>query len=289
LSGWPGIDEVLAWSEIDQAAPSLPGQWLSGKYEQCYSPNLWITLFSFPVFIFGPSCRGWYSVVSMGRAMGNSQSDSQQLDFHVGHLFATPVIAAMLPDAEARNQDLRQRILAQRERESSVSASNLGGWHSGQPIEQWGGPRIQEIMAAARQIAARSTFDRNGQPVDVDWAVRAWANVNEYGHANAFHYHAGAYWSGTYYVDDGGRMADESLGGEFEVMDPRGPGAAMYAPFLSLDDGAGGHTGASPIQFTPRPGLLMLFPAWLLHQVRPYLGRSQRISIAFNLRVGEHP
>lgn len=62
-------------------------------------------------------------------------------------------------------------------------------------------------------------------------------------------------------------------------------GVAMYAPSLSLDDGTAGQTGASPVLFTPRPGLLMLFPAWLSHQVRPYLGRSQRISIAFNLRA----
>jgi len=26
-----------------------------------------------------------------------------------------------------------------------------------------------------------------------------------------------------------------------------------------------------------------MFPAWLLHQVRPYRGNAQRVSIAFNL------
>ena len=32
-------------------------------------------------------------------------------------------------------------------------------------------------------------------------------------------------------------------------------------------------------------GALVLFPAWLFHQVRPYIGNAQRISIAFNLSV----
>lgn len=217
--------------------------------------------------------------------MSNNPTDAGKLDFHVGHLFATPVIAAMLPNVQARNHELKQLILAQRDSEASVSASNLGGWHSGQPIEQWGGPKIEEIIAAAMQIATRSTFGREGQSADVNWSVRAWANVNEYGHANAFHYHAGAYWSGTYYVDDGGRMNDDTLGGEFEVMDPRGPGVAMYAPSLGFDADGSGRNGASPIQFLPRPGLMMLFPSWLLHQVKPYLGASQRISIAFNLSI----
>ncbi len=216
--------------------------------------------------------------------MAQKPPDKEALALHVGHFFATPVAATMLPDAEARNAELKERIFAEREREASITASNLGGWHSGRPPSQWGGPRIDEIIAAAKHVAAQITFDRSGQPAHPKWAVRAWANVNEYGHANAFHYHPGAYWSATYYVDDGGRLTDESLGGEFEIMDPRGPGVAMYAPSLVFSDG-GQNTGGTTVQFTPRPGLLMLFPAWLQHQVRPYLGPTQRISIALNLSL----
>lgn len=218
--------------------------------------------------------------------MSQEASAEQALALQVGQFFATPVAAVMLPDAEARNTELKQRIFAEREREASITASNLGGWHSGRPIEQWGGPRIDEIIVAAKQAAAQITFDREGRPAHLDWAVRAWANVNEYGHANAFHYHPGAYWSGTYYVDDGGRLDDESLGGEFEIMDPRGPGVAMYAPSLVFADG-GQNTGGTTVQFNPCPGLLVLFPAWLQHQVRPYLGPTQRISIAFNLSLSD--
>jgi hypothetical protein len=36
----------------------------------------------------------------------------------------------------------------------------------------------------------------------------------------------------------------------------------------------------------PRAGRLVLFPAWLLHQVRPYRGKAERVSIALNLGVG---
>jgi uncharacterized protein (TIGR02466 family) len=35
----------------------------------------------------------------------------------------------------------------------------------------------------------------------------------------------------------------------------------------------------------PKAGRLVMFPAWLLHQVRPYKGKAQRISIAFNLSL----
>ena len=207
-----------------------------------------------------------------------------ELKIQVGHFFATPVAAALLEDADARNADLKQRILAERDREDSFSASNLGGWHASRPMEQWGGPLIHEILDAARQMANRLTLDRSGKRVEIDWSTRAWANINENGHANEFHYHPGVFWSGTYYVDDGGRATDESVGGEFEIMDPRGPGVAMYAPSLVFNDG-GHNTGGTNVRFTPRPGLLILFPGWLYHQVRPYLGTGQRISIAFNLSL----
>jgi hypothetical protein len=32
-------------------------------------------------------------------------------------------------------------------------------------------------------------------------------------------------------------------------------------------------------------GRIMLFPAWMMRQVRPYRGNAERISIAFNLFV----
>jgi len=40
--------------------------------------------------------------------------------------------------------------------------------------------------------------------------------VNRSGHGNEYHSHPGSYWSGVYYVDDGGIAADPSLGGELE-------------------------------------------------------------------------
>ena len=75
--------------------------------------------------------------------------------------------------------------------------------------------------------------------------MNAWANVNRSGHGNEFHTHPGCFWSGTYYVDDGGIGADPSLGGEFEIQDPRGIAPAMYRPDLA--------PAARPLQDPPRP------------------------------------
>jgi len=207
-----------------------------------------------------------------------------RIDIAVKGLFATPVAAIELPGAEARDRELAAAILRRRAQTPSVQASNAGGWHSDRDIMVWGGERVAEVLAAARSAATQLTADRDGRPVQPDWKLLAWANVNGPGDSNICHYHPGSFWSGTYYVDDGGCATDPALGGEFEMLDPRGPGPAMYAPTLKFAGEDGASVGSAET-ICPKPGLLVLFPSWLFHQVRPYRGTGLRISIAFNLAL----
>lgn len=206
----------------------------------------------------------------------------QRLDIAVRGLFATPVAAVELPGAAARNAALSEVILRRRDAAASIEASNEGGWHSDRDIAEWGGRPVAELLEVARGVANRLTADRQGGRVSPPWLVEAWANVNGPGAGNVSHYHPGSFWSGTYYVDDGGCAADPALGGEFEMFDPRGALPGMYAPALRFagDDGASAGAGET---IRPRPGLLLLFPSWLMHQVKPYRGDRLRVSIAFNL------
>jgi uncharacterized protein (TIGR02466 family) len=198
--------------------------------------------------------------------------------------FATPVAVVELPDGAALNAELRETILARERAAPSVKASNLGGWQSTWDFATWGGRAGQSVLDAARRLADRLTCDRQGRPVSIPWKMNAWANVNRSGHANEFHTHPGAYWSASYYVDDGGIAADASLGGEFEIQDPRGVAPAMYAPLLAFAMPGGQSAGASEL-IRPQEGTLILFPAWLSHGVRPYGGKAVRISIAMNLSL----
>lgn len=209
---------------------------------------------------------------------------SNRMNVAVRGLFATPVAAVEVPRAEEINAALQDIILQKREADPGVQASNAGGWHSDRDILDWGAPWAGRIIDLAKGVAGQLTADRQGQPVQADWSVRAWANVNTAGHANVAHYHGGAFWSGTYYVADGGCATDHSLGGEFEMLDPRGPGPGMYAPQFKFAGEDGASAGAAEI-IRPKPGLLFLFPSWLMHQVRPYRGTGTRISIAFNLSL----
>jgi uncharacterized protein (TIGR02466 family) len=196
--------------------------------------------------------------------------------------FATPIVVADIPDAAQLNAALLPVLLKREAEQPSKSHSTLGGWQSTWDVDKWAGAPAIKLLAVGRNIANRVTTDRAGKPVTIMWQANMWANINRSGHGNEFHSHPGSFWSGVYYVDDGGIAADPSLGGELEFMDPRGPAPAMYAPQLAFAIEGGLSVGTNQT-IVPKAGRLVMFPAWLLHQVRPYRGSAQRISIAFNL------
>ena len=214
--------------------------------------------------------------------MQRPQPDGPKVELRT--YFATPVAVTRLPDAQAVNEALRRTILDRAETTPTTEHSNLGGWQSQWDLQAWGGDAGRRVLDAASALATRLTADRAGQPVRIAWKMNAWANVNQSGHGNEFHTHPGSYWSGTYYVDDGGIGQNPALGGEFELQDPRGIAPAMYAPMLAFNFPGGLSAGVSEL-IQPQSGMLILFPAWLSHGVRPYSGTGTRISIAFNMSL----
>jgi uncharacterized protein (TIGR02466 family) len=197
-------------------------------------------------------------------------------------LFPTPIALFELPDAPRINAALEARIFAREREVASVRRSNWGGWQSPDDLVKWCGPEGEKVLGTAQGLAGQLTSDREGRRVNPKWRMNAWANVNRHGQGNEFHTHPGAFWSATYYVRDGGVADDPSLGGEFEIQDPRGIAPAMLAPLIAFGVPGGQSAGASEL-IRPRAGLLVLFPSWLSHGVRPYAGTDVRISIALNL------
>ncbi|MEM9140518.1 MAG: TIGR02466 family protein, partial [Pseudomonadota bacterium] len=183
---------------------------------------------------------------------------------------------------ERINTALIERILEREKTTPSVHKSNWGGWQSPDDFDKWCGPEGEAVLGMARTIAGQMTADRAGTRMNLDWMMNAWANVNRAGQGNEFHTHPGAYWSATYYVQDGGIPANPGLGGEFEMADPRGVAPAMLAPHFAFATPGGQAVGASEL-IQPRAGMLVMFPSWLSHGVRPYEGDKVRISIALNL------
>ena len=204
----------------------------------------------------------------------------------VAPLFATPVAVIEVPDSAGLNVELKRAILEREKATPGTQHSNLGGWQSAWDMDRWGGPCVVRLLDVARGVANGLTCDRQGRSVTIVWKINIWANINRAGHGNEFHFHPGSFWSGVYYVEDGGISAEPALGGELEFMDPRGAAPAMYAPNLAWTVPGGRAIGACET-IPPRAGRMVIFPAWMLHAVRPYRGAVERISVAFNLSVRE--
>lgn len=216
-------------------------------------------------------------------APGESQGSEPQ-PLTVLMLFPTPVVVATLQNPEALNAELKRLILARERASESVERSNRGGWQSSWDMHEWGGAPMQEVLTHALAIVNEATVDRAGKRHKLAWRINSWANVNRHGHGNQFHTHPGALWSASYYVDDGGIGSDPSLGGEFEIQDPRGAAPVMYAPHLTFPGPEGAALGESQ-RIPPRNGMIVVFPSWLSHGVRPYRGNRERISIAINFSL----
>ncbi|GGB29266.1 hypothetical protein GCM10011380_18460 [Sphingomonas metalli] len=198
-------------------------------------------------------------------------------------LFQTPVYTIALPDAAALNPPLRAAIATERQRVLGVSKSNVGGWQSTDDMLRWGGDAAAVLAAQCVAAAERMTADPSGRPASVRWQPEMWANVNRAGDSNQSHWHPGSYLSFVYYVDDGyAGSGDRQLGGELVFVDPRMPFLRMRTPDLRHRV-ANGAVEEHETWVRPFSGLLIAFPSFLAHSVRPYRGEAERLSIAINL------
>lgn len=191
--------------------------------------------------------------------------------------FPTPVYKLRLPEAARINPELKETVLAMERRYPSKGYSNFGGWHSGYGFADWGGASLQELLAAARKLAARATRTRQRRLGPEAWDIKCWANVIRRGHANDLHTHVGCYWSGAYYVSVGAAGNRPEIGGQLVFHDPRNGAVTLELP-------AAGGPQSHPV-VAPEEGVLVMFPSWLPHSVTPYFGDDVRISIGVNLAL----
>lgn len=194
--------------------------------------------------------------------------------------FATPITAFHWPESEALNAELGRAVLA-REAEAAgkgVVRSNIGGWHSGHDLLDWGGGAIDTLHKRMLRMAADLTAAtlRGPKELRMNFLVEAWANVSRRGQYHRVHDHATSHWSGVYYVSTGQPDPDVPHNGQLEFIDPRGSVGMLPPPQGSFE---------SRNAVDAEPGLMVMFPSWLRHQVHPFSGEGERISIAFNVRL----
>jgi uncharacterized protein (TIGR02466 family) len=199
-------------------------------------------------------------------------------------LFASPVLAEAWTGARVHNAALRSAIANRQTGGGGVAKSNIHGWQSDIDMLRWGGEAARQLVDHVLARCGQVTADLRGEG-QFRWYPEMWANVSQAGASNQTHAHPGSYWSAVYYVDDGyAGSTDKALGGELTFLDPRFPMVRMRAPDLRRR-GTDGQPENHEVWLRPRSGLLVMFPSWLQHAVRPYRGNGRRISIAINVSL----
>lgn len=195
-------------------------------------------------------------------------------------LFATPLIELFWGGASAV-EALAAAVSARRSASPGVDRSNLGGWHSDTEMLKWGGPVAKDLALKTLETCAAFTTDlallAGGAP-RYEFGLEMWANASPAGATNAMHAHPGAQWSAVYYLDDGGDAEEGAL----SLLDPRYPMNRAHASDLAFVP-PGGAPEETSVKVRPEAGKLVIFPAWLMHAVRPHRGARDRISVAMNV------
>ncbi len=99
-----------------------------------------------------------------------------------------------------------------------------------------------------------------------------WANINPTGGKNSSHTHPNNYLSGVYYV-----AVPEGSGG-INFKDPRVQASAVMPPVKERNA-----YNSNDVTIPVQAGRLVLFPAWLNHEVPMNQSDDERVSISFNI------
>ena len=183
--------------------------------------------------------------------------------------FPTPVYIQEIPNAVELNQYLEQKILQWSQQNKGVSKTNAGGWHSTTDMNRKEEYNVltKELFNMQEEIFKKEFLTQ--KPV----LGNMWANINYPGNSNRPHLHPNSLFSGVYWI----KAPEKS--GSLMLYEPR-PGVQCTMP--NRKEGKLPPELWREVHYTPRAGMIVMFPAWLWHEVKPNESNDTRISVSFN-------
>ncbi len=208
---------------------------------------------------------------------------------NVQSLFAVPLVTAQWPASASLNPQLRELFL-RREAEGGRWRNRAptmdippGLFESSFDLFAWPEPGVQALHDFCIGVLLRTVAELNAYTMEdmrnLEMQNHCWFHITRrHGRFDA-HNHPMASWSGVYCVASGRHDPDQPDSGILHFQNPH-----QHAN-LFLDQGNGRLLPA----FSPngrslqlQAGQLVLFPSWLFHEVRPFHGDGERITVAFN-------
>lgn len=200
-------------------------------------------------------------------------------DLDAFHLELMALARATLTEPEVEVPDVRHKEDMGKVFEFTETAWSetqipaIGVWH-GVPTNGFLGNPAEPVRRLRRLIEDRYRFALK-QTTDIDakepWISESWIQFYKDGDYKVLHNHERygppypeQRWSGAYYLQDG-------------QPDPSMPYAGMFSFRVRQAN----------YYIRPKAGLLLLWPADILHEVAPFYGKDERVVINFN--INERP
>jgi uncharacterized protein (TIGR02466 family) len=176
--------------------------------------------------------------------------------------WGTPIFIKKIKHSKILNHMLIEHSYNLKKNSFSVKKSNEGGWQS--DLQDTNKIPINILLKQIQESCKK--INKNIKDVLVN---QLWININSKNDWNSVHQHSQYHISGTYYVKTNKNC------GEICFRDPR-PGALTNNVYKIYEQ--------YPIQFfNPEDGMLILFPSFLDHYVKPNKSEEDRISISFDI------
>jgi hypothetical protein len=204
------------------------------------------------------------------------------------NMFAVPFAFSRHPAPGRLNSSLARAIL---EQESSGSAANP------RPLTQRNAalfeshfdlfrnphPAIQELKVFCWDQLLGVIGRLNGYDLATVQRLQiyndCWFHVTRRGGFFGLHNHPNASWSGVYCVDPGTHDPGNRESGILSFVNP------MITSAMHMDAGVARMSLPYAYQVASislEAGQLVIFPSWVLHDVKPFAGTGERITVAFN-------
>jgi uncharacterized protein (TIGR02466 family) len=203
------------------------------------------------------------------------------------NMFAVPFAFAVYPAHVPLNEALKRVVFSLEKSGSAanprpLTERNKAVFESHFNLFRENDPAVQELKAFCWDQLLNLVGQLNGYDLPTIKRLEiyndCWFHITRRGGFFGLHNHPNASWSGVYCVD-AGRDSDKHSRGLLSFVNP------LLMSFMHVDAG----TAKMPLPFGNQiasvrltPGELVLFPSWVLHEVKPYEGDGERITIAFN-------
>ena len=184
--------------------------------------------------------------------------------------FPTPIYIKDLSNAVQLNQYLEQQVIKWSQTDpEGKKRTNVNGWHSKTDMNKKDEYNVltKELFAMQAEIYKKELLDL--KPV----LGNMWANINYPGGYNRPHLHPNALFSGVYWI----KTPEKS--GDLMLYEPR-QGAQCTMP--NRKEGKLPPQLWREIHYEPIAGRIIMFPAWLWHEVQPNRSNDTRLSVSFN-------